>query len=247
MTTQAALSEALDRFRKFETLSPFELKDELIRIAKDQRQHGRLPQRRPRKSQLDRDDAARSLLPLRPIRDRGIQTRLGRTGPRRDARRERHRGALRCFRGEARRRARRGDAEDGDRPRRQQARLPKGSVGLRTDRCDHRRHVSRTAAYGSPHGEGRARIPRARNVRRQPAGRYVRHLRGRRRHGRDVLHLRYTHGQRIAQAWRSHRAGSADVHAVHRDRAPRQVLIRNRRGQRHRTLPLGCALLAISG
>ena len=34
-TTTAALSEALDRFRKFETLSPFELKDELIRLAKD--------------------------------------------------------------------------------------------------------------------------------------------------------------------------------------------------------------------
>ena len=35
MTTPAALNAALDRYRKFETLSPFELKDELIRLAQD--------------------------------------------------------------------------------------------------------------------------------------------------------------------------------------------------------------------
>ena len=45
--------------RKFEALSPFEIKDELIKLAKnDVAAHSvGVPQCRPRQSQLDRDQA----------------------------------------------------------------------------------------------------------------------------------------------------------------------------------------------
>ena len=70
-------------------LSPFQLKDELIRYARDQaRNSGRdaqVSERRPRQSELDRDDAARGVLPARSVRAGRVQTRVGRAGLRRDA------------------------------------------------------------------------------------------------------------------------------------------------------------------
>ena len=56
--------------QKFEALSPFEIKDELIKLAKATSQDDaiRIPQCRPRQSELDRHHAARRLLPARPVR-----------------------------------------------------------------------------------------------------------------------------------------------------------------------------------
>ena len=57
--------------RKYETLSPFEIKDELIKIARRTTspvQPG-LSQCRTRQSELDRDATARGLLSARPVRD----------------------------------------------------------------------------------------------------------------------------------------------------------------------------------
>ena len=65
--------------RKFEALSPFEIKDELIKLAKDDVEDDAIgiPQCRPRQSELDRHDAARRLLPARSVRDHREQARDG--------------------------------------------------------------------------------------------------------------------------------------------------------------------------
>ena len=56
--------------RNFEALSPFEIKDELIKLAKKTSQDHAIcvPECRPRQPQLDRHHAARGLLPARPVR-----------------------------------------------------------------------------------------------------------------------------------------------------------------------------------
>ena len=60
-----------------------------------------------------------------------------------------------------------------------------------------------------------------------PAGQ-VRPLRGRRRHRGDVLHLRLADAERPAASRRHHRPGRADVHALHRDPAPRPLRLQGR-------------------
>ena len=57
--------------RQYETLSPFEIKNDLAKVASEDRQGlaGRVPERRPRQPELDRDRAARGVLPARPVRD----------------------------------------------------------------------------------------------------------------------------------------------------------------------------------
>ena len=69
--------------RKFEALSPFEIKNELIDLAKKTSQdHAvRVPECRPRQSQLDRHHAARRLLPARPVRHHRKQTGDGAVRP----------------------------------------------------------------------------------------------------------------------------------------------------------------------
>ena len=52
----------------------------------------------------------------------------------------------------------------------------------------------------------RPRVPAVGDVRRSQASRHVRSLRGRRRHGRDVLHLQVAEGQPPAEPRRHHRA-----------------------------------------
>ena len=65
--------------RKFEALSPFEIKNELIKLGQGELQDDPigLPERRPGQSQLDRDRAARRLLPARPVRHHREQARDG--------------------------------------------------------------------------------------------------------------------------------------------------------------------------
>ena len=63
-------TEVID-LQSFETLSPFEIKDELIKLAKKDlaKDSVGLSERRPRQSQLDRHHSARGLLPARPVCD----------------------------------------------------------------------------------------------------------------------------------------------------------------------------------
>ncbi len=57
--------------RQYETLSPFEIKNDLARVAAKsaKRVTGRVPERRAREPELDRDRAAFGVLPARAVRD----------------------------------------------------------------------------------------------------------------------------------------------------------------------------------
>lgn len=61
--------------RTFEKLSPFEIKDELIKLAKktSRRTQSAFLNVRPRKPELDRDHCARGLLSPRAVCDHGKQ------------------------------------------------------------------------------------------------------------------------------------------------------------------------------
>ena len=48
MASHTTGSDPLERFRRFETLSPFELKDDLIKLAKDPESTHVFPRRRTR-------------------------------------------------------------------------------------------------------------------------------------------------------------------------------------------------------
>ena len=56
--------------RRYETLGPFEIKNDLAKVATKTAKSltGRLPERRTRQSELDRDRAAIGVLPARPVR-----------------------------------------------------------------------------------------------------------------------------------------------------------------------------------
>ena len=99
------------KLREYETLSPFEIKDFLAKAASKTaaRLGGRLPERGPRQSELDRHRAARGVLPARAVRDHREQARARPAARRRrHAAGARHRGSAgrvaREARGHARRR-----------------------------------------------------------------------------------------------------------------------------------------------
>ena len=202
-------------------LSPFELKDELItdRQRPDPGQVGEhaVPERGTRQSELDRDHAARGVLPARPVRAGGVQARLGRAGPRRHAPAQGHRRATRAL-PEARRRQRRGGAARGDarlrRPRRS-ASTPTASCTSSPTRSSATTTRCRTAC--SCTASDRPRVPREGDVRRPAARREVRPLRRRGRHGGHVLHLQQPARATAPQGRGHDRARHADLHAVHRD------------------------------
>ena len=85
---------------------------------------------------------------------------------------------------------------------------------------DHRRQLSGARSHPGPQRADRAGISSVGDVRRATAGRQVRPLRGRGRHGGDVLHLQIAQGQSAAASWRHDCVGYADLHAVSRDDAP---------------------------
>jgi hypothetical protein len=59
----------------------------------------------------------------------------------------------------------------------------------------------------------------------------VRPVPGRRRHRGHVLHLRFADAERLAEAGRHHRAVPADLHALYRDRASGAFPVQDRRHQ----------------
>ena len=101
----------------------------------------------------------------------------------------------------------------------------------RARRFDHRRQLSRARPHARPQRADRARISAVGDVRRAAPARQVRSLRGRRRHGRDVLHLQVAQGQSAAVPRRHDRARHADLHALSRDDAPRGL---RPQGREHR-------------
>ena len=227
--------------REYETLSPFEIKDFLAKAASEdgERLGGRLPERRPRQSELDRHRAARGVLPARPVRDHREQARAGpAAGRRRHAARRRAsptacQAWLTTHADTAGRRVPRRAGAMG----RAEVRLRRRRVRPRTGRLDHRRQLPGARPHARPQRADRPRVPAVGDVRRRRARRAVRPLRGRGRHGGDVLHLQVAEDQPAAQCGRHHRAGHADLHALSRDAAPRGLRPedRQRPGARRRT------------
>ena len=80
----------------------------------------------------------------------------------------------------------------------------------------------------------RAGVSAVGDVRRAAAGRQVRSLRGRGRNGRDVLHLQIAEGQPAVASRRHDCAGHADLHALSRDDASRGLRPQGRAHQERR-------------
>ena len=186
--------------RKYEMLGPFEIKDELIKIAR----------RTHRRSNLAFLNAGRGnpnwvatkprggVLPARPVRDHREQAGHGPSRP----------GSAACRRRRASPRAwTTGSRKHPDMPRRRvpadDGRIsPSKKFGFKPDAfvhelvdSHHRRQLSGAGSHARAQRADRPRIPDVGDVRRAAPGRQVRPLRGRRRHGRDVLHLQVAEGQ----------------------------------------------------
>ena len=209
--------------KKFEIFEPVRDQERTDRSGQDDLQdHAvRVPQCRPRQSQLDRDHAARRLLPARPVCHHREQARDGAVArDRRDAAGQRHRRPARRVARQAHGHARRGlPVLDGE-VRDQDLRVRPGRLRPRARRFDHRRQLSGAGSHAGPQRADRARISDVGDVRQAAAIRQVRPLRGRRRHRRDVLHLQIAEGQSAAVSRRHDCARHADLHALSRDDAP---------------------------
>ena len=98
-------------YREYEKMSPFEIKDGLLKLAKQQRAEIRfyLAQCRTRQSQLDCDRAARRVFPVRPVCADRVPAHDGQSESRarRHAAKGRHRGSSGSLADQARRHARR--------------------------------------------------------------------------------------------------------------------------------------------
>ena len=110
-----------------------------------------------------------------------------------------------------------------------------GRVRPRAGRFDHRRQLPGARPHARAQRADRARVPAVGDVRRAAAGGHVRPLRGRRRHGGDVLHLQVAEGEPAAQSRRHDRAGDTDLHAVSRDAASRGLRPQDRHIQASRS------------
>ena len=185
-----------DEARRYSELSPFQLKDELIRWAR--RLHAgrsgdaQVPRRGARQPELDRDHAARGVLPARAVRARGVEARLGRARPRRHAAAERHRRA-----------PARPSSQRADGARRRcccgaRSTTASTTLGFDADAFVHELADAHRSATTTPSPTACSCTPRRSCARyldeemcdgRPPAG-HVRPLRRRGRHRGDVLRLR---------------------------------------------------------
>ena len=210
--------------RKFEALSPFEIKDELIKPRQgDVADHAvGVPQRRPRQPELGRHHAARGASSC-SASSPSPRASVSWTIPPASA--ACRRPAASPARLEA------WLAEHADMPGADllaaMVRFAVKTFGFdprrlrpRAGRLDHRRQLPGARPHARPQRADRARVSDVGDVRRAAARRQVRPLRGRGRHGGDVLHLQVAEGQSPAAARRHHRARDADLHALSRDDAP---------------------------
>ncbi len=99
-------------------------------------------------------------------------------------------------------------------------RLPGRRVRARTGRLDHRRQLPGPRSDAGPQREDRSRVPAVGDVRRAAPRRHLRAVCGRGRHGGHVLPVQVAQGQPAAQPGRHDCAGDADLHALPRDAAP---------------------------
>ena len=197
--------------KKFEALSPFEIKDELINLAKatSKRTQIGIPERRSGQSQLGRHHAARRILPAWAIRDHRKQAGDGASRRGRwHARGKRHCRTARSLAGKHMPICRAPSFLSEMVP------FAVKKFGFDPDAFVHELVNSIIGDnYPVPdrmlvHNEkDRARISDVGDLRRAAAGRQVRHLCGRGRHGGDVLSLQVAEGQSPAGARRHHRAG----------------------------------------
>ena len=107
-------------------------------------------------------------------------------------------------------------------------RVRRRRVRPRAGRLDHRRQLPRARPHARAQRADRARVPAVGDVRRAAAAGHVRSVRRRGRHGGDVLHLQVAQGQPPAEPRRHDRPGHADLHAVSRDAAPRGLRAEDR-------------------
>ena len=184
---------------------------------------GRLPERRTRESELDRDRATVGVLPARaichhrePAHDAAACRRRRNAeggGDRRAARRVARRRMPTC---RAPQLLRAGHSLGGE-----DLRFQRGCLRARAGRLDHRRQLPGAGSHARAQRTDRSRVPGSGRCAASPAGRNVRPLRGRGRHGGDVLPLQVAQGEPAAQPGRHHRDGDADLHAVPGDAASR--------------------------
>ena len=100
-------------------------------------------------------------------------------------------------------------------------RLRPGQVRQRADQLDHRRPLPGPRPGAGPQRGDHPRVPDVGDVRRPPPEREVRPLPGRGRHRGHVLHLQGAEERAPAQRRRHHRHRHADLHPLPRDAAPR--------------------------
>ena len=148
--------------RQYETLSPFEIKNDLAKVATQDRQGlaGRLPERRARQSELDRDRAALGVLPARTIRHHrepahdAAACRRRRNAEGAGDRRAARRLARRACRHARRRAPARGHSLGGEDLRFQRRRLR-----ARAGRLDHRRQLPGAGSHARAQRADRSRVP----------------------------------------------------------------------------------------
>ncbi len=187
--------------------SPFELKDDdLIRLMRNSKARTSFCRRGPGQSQLDSHHAARGVLSLRPVRRRRIQAGVGSSptlehasaregiGARLDAfcRAERccnRVGLLRCGQG-----IDYGVSKLGSR---------QGPVGARARRRDHRGDMYPVPMRMAGGTWNRSFVPTlCARCAATPRRRGPMTCLSQGRNGRDVLHFRHAHGQRLAETGR---------------------------------------------
>ena len=219
-------------YREYEKMSPFEIKDGLMKLAKQSAQksaHALLNAGRgnpnwiataPREAFFLFGQFALDRKPAHDGRSEGRS--------RRDAADERHSRSPGKLAREAFRHARRRfHLEDGG-AWREDVRLRCRRLRARTRRLDHRRQLSGSRPHARPRRAGGPPLPDVGHGRRRPAIREVRPLCRRRRHGGHVLHLQVADREPHPQEGRHDRYGDADLHPLYRDRRTRRLRLQGR-------------------
>ncbi len=103
----------------------------------------------------------------------------------------------------------------------QEVQVQRRCVRARAGGLDHRRQLPGARSHARAQRADRPRVSAVGDVRRAAARRHLRAVRGRRRHGGDVLPLQVAQGQPPAESGRHHRHRHADLHALSRDAASR--------------------------
>ena len=214
----------LMKLRKFETLSPFEIKDELIALAKKTSrttQSAFLNAGRGNPNWIATTPREGFFLLGQFARHREPAGDGASRRSRRDAAGAGHRRPSGGVARQARRHARRALPLVDGAVRGEDVRVRAGRLRPRARRLDHRRQLPGPRPHAGPQRAHRARVSPVGHVREPPARRQVRPVRRRGRHGGHVLHLQVAEGQSPAPRRRHDRARHAHLHALHRDDAPR--------------------------